>query len=98
MFSSEFSTTMVGREYRNAMEMIPITRMMIWDFFIDKKSPELFLNCYFFYFFTVFDFFNKNLGRFESWDIMLIDYNGCVFGNIPGDFFSPFLIDKTAKS
>lgn len=51
-----------------------------------------------FHFIAVLDFVNKNLCRFEAGDIMLINDNGGIAGNVAGDLFLPLFIDKAAKS
>jgi hypothetical protein len=50
------------------------------------------------YFIAILDLINEDLGRFEAGDIMFIDHNGRVTGDIPGDLLLPFLVDEASKS
>jgi hypothetical protein len=56
------------------------------------------LFCQLFYFFTVLDLVDEDLGRLKAWDIMLIDNQSSIPGNIPGDFLLPLFVNKTSKT
>jgi len=50
------------------------------------------------YFIAILDLIDKDLGGLEAGDIMLIDHDGRVAGDIPGDFLLSFLVDEASKS
>ncbi len=50
------------------------------------------------YFIAILDLIDKDLGGLEAGDIMLIDHDGCVAGDIPGDLLLSFLVDEAPKS
>lgn len=50
------------------------------------------------YFIAILDLIDKDLGRLEAGDIMLIDHDGRVAGDIPGDLFLSFLVDEASES
>ena len=50
------------------------------------------------YLIAVLDLINEDLGRLEAGDIMLIDHDGGVAGDIPGDLFLSFLVDEASES
>jgi hypothetical protein len=50
------------------------------------------------YFIAILDLIDKDLGRLETGDIVLIDHDGRVTGDIPGDLFLSFLVDEASKS
>jgi hypothetical protein len=47
---------------------------------------------------AVLDLVDKDLGRFEAGDVMLIDDDGGIPGDVAGDFFLPLFIDETAEA
>ena len=47
---------------------------------------------------AVFDFIDKNLGRFEAGNKVLLDHKGGISGNIPCDFALALFIDEAAKA
>jgi hypothetical protein len=47
---------------------------------------------------AVLDLVYKNLGGLEAGDVMLLDNDGCIAGNIAGDFFLSLFIDETSKT
>ena len=47
---------------------------------------------------AILDFVNKNLGGFEAGDVMLVDHDGSVARNVPGDLLLPLFIDEAAKT
>lgn len=50
------------------------------------------------YLFAVLDLVDKDLGRFEAGDKMLVNDQGGIPGDIAGDFLFSFLIDETPKT
>ena len=51
-----------------------------------------------FYFITVLNLVNKDLGRLETGDIVLINHNGCVSRDIAGDLLLSLFVNKASKS
>ena len=51
-----------------------------------------------FYLIAVLDLIDEDLGRLEAGDIVLIDHDGGVTRDIPGDFLLSFLVDEASKS
>lgn len=50
------------------------------------------------YFLAVLDLVHENLSGFKGRNIMLIDNQCSITGNIPGDFLLAFFVDKTSKA
>ena len=50
------------------------------------------------YFIAILDLIDKDLGRLETGDIVLIDHDSRVTGDIPGDLFLSFLVDEASKA
>ncbi len=51
-----------------------------------------------FYLIAVLDLIDKDLGRLKAGNIVLVDNNGCVAGDIASDFLLSLLVDKATKS
>jgi len=49
------------------------------------------------YFIAVLNLVDKDLGRFKTRDVMLVNYDCCIAGNISRYFFLSFLIDETSE-
>ena len=47
---------------------------------------------------TVLDLVDKNLGRLEAWNEMLLNHEGSVSGNISRNIALAFLVDEAAKA
>jgi hypothetical protein len=47
---------------------------------------------------AVLDLVHENFGRLKTGDIMFIDYQGRVPGNVSGNLFLSLLVNKAAKS
>jgi hypothetical protein len=50
------------------------------------------------YLIAVLDLIDEDLGGLEAGDIVLIDHDGGVARDIPGDFLLSFLVDETPES
>jgi hypothetical protein len=50
------------------------------------------------YLIAILDLIDEDLGRLETGDIVLIDHDGSVTRDIPGDFLLSFLVDEASKS
>jgi hypothetical protein len=50
------------------------------------------------YLVAVLDLVDEDLGRLDAGDVMLIDHDGSVAGDISGDFLLSFLVDEASKA
>jgi hypothetical protein len=50
------------------------------------------------YFIAILDLIDEDLGRLETGDKVLIDHDGSVTRDIPGNLLLSFLVDKASKS
>ena len=50
------------------------------------------------YFLTVFDLVYKDLGRLKAWNVVFVNYQRCVPGNVARNFPFALLVDEAAKS
>ena len=47
---------------------------------------------------AVLDLIDKDLRRLEAGNVMLVDNDGSVAGNVAGDLLLPLFVDETAKA
>ena len=50
------------------------------------------------HFFAVLDLVDEDLRRLEAWNVVLVNHQRCVAGNIPCYLLFSFLVDKAAKT
>lgn len=50
------------------------------------------------YFIAVLDLVDEDFCGFKAGDVVLVNYNGSVAGNITSDFFLSFLVDETTET
>jgi hypothetical protein len=47
---------------------------------------------------TILDLIDKNLGGLEAWDIVFVDNDGRIAGDVACDLLLPLLVDETAEA